>query len=125
MFTKAEVGKMSMEQQEVLAQIELSKLRQRQQLIEVVRGRDWRSRCVPIFIWIPCVILFVLELCNVFDSKEMTYVIYVSFALVFFSSLISVLNARNNQRLNALLELLDFDHKNQENGDISKDEKIG
>jgi hypothetical protein len=124
MFTKAEVAKMSTEQQEVLAQIELSKLRQRQQLIEVVRGSDWRSRCVPIFIWTPCVILFVLELCNVFDSKEMTYVIYVSFGLVFFSSLICVLNTRNNQRLNALLELLDFDHKNPDDSNNSKDEKI-
>jgi hypothetical protein len=50
MFTKAEVAKMSDEQQEAWAKIELSKLRQRQQLIEVVRGRDWRSRCIPIFI---------------------------------------------------------------------------
>ena len=125
MFTKAEVANMPVEQQEILAQIELSKIRQRQQLIELVRGRDWRSRCIPIFIWIPCLILFVMESCNVFDSKEMTYVIYVSFGLVFFSSLICALNARNNQRLNALLELLDFDRQNQDDSKNSKDEKVG
>lgn len=125
MFTKAQITKLPVEQQELLAQLELSKVRQRQQLIEVVRGRDWRSRCVPIFIWIPCLILFVMESCNVFDSKEMTYVIYVSFGLVFFSSLICALNARNNKRIDALLELLDFDHKNQDDSNISKDEKIG
>jgi hypothetical protein len=125
MWTKAEVAKLTVEQQEVLARFELSKLRQREQLIEVVRGRDWRSRCVPIFIWIPCLILFVMESCNIFDSKEMTYVIYVSFGLVFFSTLLCTINARNNQRLNALLELLDLDHKNQSDNLNSKDEKIG
>jgi hypothetical protein len=125
MFTKAEVAKMSAEQQEVLAKIELSKLRQRQQLIEVVRGRDWRSRCVPIFIWTPFLIFLAMELCNVFDSKQMTYVIYISFGLAFFSSLICALNARNNQRLNALLELLDFDRQKQDGGNVSKDEKAG
>ena len=123
MFTKAEVAKMSPEQQEILAQIELSKFRQRQQLIEVVRGRDWLSRCVPIFIWTPFLILLAMELCNVFNSKQMTYVIYASFGLTLFSSLICGLNARINQRLNALLKLLDFDHKNQDDSANSKNEK--
>jgi hypothetical protein len=44
MFTKAEVAKMSVEQQEILAQIELSKTRRRQKLLELARGLDWRSR---------------------------------------------------------------------------------
>jgi hypothetical protein len=125
MWTKAEVAKLTVEQQEVLARFELSRLRQRQQLIEVVRGRDWRSRCVPIFIWIPFLILQVMEFCKIFDSKQMTYVIYASFGLAFFSLLICVVNARINQRLDALLELLDFDHKNQADSNNSKDEKIG
>jgi len=55
----------------------------------------------------------------------MTYVIYISFGLAFFSSLICALNARNNQRLNALLELLDFDRQKQDGGNVSKDEKAG
>jgi hypothetical protein len=64
-----------------------------------------------------------MELCNVFNSKEMTYVIYISNGLIFFSSLIWALNARINQRLDALLELLDFDQKNHNDCHNSKPEK--
>jgi hypothetical protein len=32
---------------------------------------------------------------------------------------------RTDRRLDALLELLDVDHRNQEDGNISKDEKAG
>jgi hypothetical protein len=125
MWTKAEIAKLTVEQREVLARFELSKLRQRQQLVKIVRGRDWRSRCVPIVIWAPCLIILILQVCNFFDSKEMPYVIYALNGSILFSSLICVLNARMNQRMDALLELLDLDHKNQDGSNSSKEEKIG
>jgi hypothetical protein len=125
MWTKAEVAKLAVEQQEVLAQFELSKLRQRQQLVKVVRGRDWRSRCIPIIIWIPCLIILILQVCNFFNSKEMPYVIYALNGSILFCTLICVLNARMNQRMDALLELLDFDHKNHGDSHNSKDDKVG
>ena len=125
MWTKVEIAKLTVEQREVLARFELSKLRQRQQLVKIVRGRDWRSRCVPIFIWTPCIILLILVGCNYFDSKKILYVEYTLCGLTLFSSLICILNARMNQRMDALLELLDFDHKNQDGGNSSKEEKVG
>jgi hypothetical protein len=125
MFTKAQIAKLPAEDQEVLAQLELSKARRRQKLLEQAHGLDWRSRCVPIVIWTPCLILLVLEFCNVFDSKEMPYVYYAISGLIIFSSLICALNARINRRLDVLLELLDCDHKNQDASNHSKDEKAG
>src|SRR5476649_2387615 len=125
MWTKAEIAKLTVEQQEVLARFELSKLRQRQQFIEVVRGRYWRSRCVPIVIWTPCLIILILDLCNVFNAKERPYVSYAYDGSMIFCSLICGLYARINQRLDALVKLLDFDHQNQNDSKNSKDEKIG
>ena len=125
MWTKAEMAKLTDEQQELVARFELSKLRQRQQLIEVARGRDWRSRCFPIFIWIPCLVILVLEFCNFFDPKKILYVNYTLDGLILFSSLIYGLNARMNQRMDALLKLLDLDHKDQADSNNSKAEKIG
>jgi hypothetical protein len=125
MWTKTEVAKLTVEQQEVLARFELSKLRQRQQLIEVVRGRDWRSRCIPIIIWIPCLVILVLEFCNFFVPKKILYVNYALNGFILFCSLICVLNARINQRLDALVKLLDLDHKDQTDSNNSKAEKIG
>jgi len=47
MFTKAQIAKLPVEQQEMLAQIELSKARRREQLLEKARGLD-RSRYLPL-----------------------------------------------------------------------------
>ena len=55
----------------------------------------------------------------------MPYVIYALNGSILFCSLICGLNARMNQRMDALLELLDFDHKNQDDSHNSKDEKVG
>jgi hypothetical protein len=125
MFTKAEVAKMPAEQQEELAKIVLSKFRQREQLVKVVRGRDWRSRCFPIIAYIPCLIILILMWCRFFNSKEMSYVICALNGSILFASLIYGLHAHNNRRLDALLELLDFDNENQSDSNHSKDEKIG
>lgn len=126
MWTKAQMAKLSVEQQELVARFELSKLRQRQQLLEVVRGRNWFSRCVPILlIWTPWVVLQILELCKFFDSKQMTFVIYASNGLALFSGIIWMLYSLIDHRLNALVKLLDLDHKDPTDSNNSKDEKVG
>jgi len=120
------MAKLSVEQQELVARFELSKLRQRQQLLEVVRGRNWFSRCVPILlIWTPWVVLQILELCKFFDSKQMTFVIYASNGLALFSGIIWMLYSLIDHRLNALVKLLDLDHKDPTDSNNSKDEKVG
>jgi hypothetical protein len=125
MFTKAEIEKMPVEQQEAFAKIVLSKARHREQLIELVRGRDWRSRYLPtVFIWMPCVALLAMVTAGIFNSHQLTYVMYVFYGLVFLGMLIQSLNTRSNRRMDALLELLDLDHKNQDASSNSKDEKI-
>ena len=126
MWTKAQMAKLSVEQQELVARFELSKLRQRQQLLEVVRGRNWFSRCVPILlIWTPWLVLQILELCKFFDSKQMTFVIYASNGLALFSGIIWMLYSLIDHRLNALVKLLDLDHKDPTDSNNSKDEKVG
>src|SRR6266481_1828311 len=97
MFTKAQIAKLSVEDQEFLARIELSKTRQRQKLLELARGLDWRSRYWP------------LDFLRVQEKPSL---------LIFFAG-VMVMNGlafhigRVNRRLDALVELLDFDHKNQ------------
>jgi hypothetical protein len=121
MFTKAEVAKMSPEQQEILAQIELGKTRRRQKLLELARGLDWRSRYFPLNIFAVFIILlaFYYFLPSRLQNSE---VIYLLAGMACAGVLISYIT-RLNRRVDALLELLDFDHKNQNGSDISKDEK--
>ncbi len=107
MITKAQIAKLPVEQQEVLAQIELSKTRCRQKLLEQARGLDWRSRYWP--------------LC--FFAAFMGFIAFYYFDFLHIQEKPHI--TRTNRRLDALLELLDFDRQNQKDSDISKDEKVG
>jgi len=123
MFTKAEVSKMSVEQQEILAQIELSKTRRRQKLLELARGLDWRSRYFPLNILAVFIILlaFYYFLPSRLQNSEVIYLpagMMCGGVLVFYIT-------RLNRRVDALLELLDFDRQNQDDGNKSKAEKAG
>ena len=124
MLTKAEMAKLTDEQQELVARLELSKLRQRQQLIEVIRDRNWYTRSVPIVLLsAPWLVLMVMAFFKVLDSNQMTYVIYASVAWSFCGCIILEFHARINQRLDAMLELLDLDRKDQADSQKSKDKK--
>ena len=124
MFTKAEVAKMSVEQQEILAQIELSKARRRQKLLDLARGRDWRSRYFPLYIFAVFLIFITLYYFDCFYVQEKPFILYLPLGMGFVFSLISYMT-RTDRRLDALIELLDFDHKNQDDGNNSKDKKAG
>jgi len=124
MFTKAEVAKMSVEQQEILAQIELSKARRRQNLLDLARGRDWQSRYFPLYIFAIFLIFITLYCFDCFHVQEKPLILYLPLGMGFVFSLIFYMT-RTDRRLDALLELLDVDHRNQEDGNISKDEKAG
>jgi HAMP domain-containing protein len=51
--------------------------------------------------------------------------LYVLAGLMFVDCVVYMHTARINRRLDALLELLDFDHKSQPGNDSSKNEKSG
>jgi hypothetical protein len=124
MFTKAEVAKMPVEQQEILAQIELSKTRRRQKLLDQARGLDWRVRYWPLFFFGIFMAFVAFYYFNFFHVQERPAILCVFAGMMFVNGLIFHIS-RTNRRLDALLELLDFDRQNQSDSDISKDEKIG
>jgi hypothetical protein len=124
MFTKAEIAKLPVEQQEVLAQIELSKIKQRQQLLEQIRGYP------PTWRYIFAAILFLgILVCYLFlDLKthfHLAYALYTLIGLSFVNTVVLMHTTRINQRLDALVKLFEMDHKFQERSDISKDETTG
>jgi hypothetical protein len=125
MFTKAEVAKLPVEQQEILAQLELSKARQRQQLLKEAHGLDWRSRCFPIYILTLCLILIAFYYLAPVREEVKMYALYVLAGLMFVNCVIYMHTARIDRRLDALLKLLEMEYKLQNSGDISKDEKAG
>ena len=55
----------------------------------------------------------------------MTFVIYASNGLALFSGIIWMLYSLIDHRLNALVKLLDLDHKDPTDSNNSKDEKVG
>jgi Flp pilus assembly protein TadB len=125
MFTKAEAAKLPVEQQEILAQLELSNLRQRQQLLKEAHGLDWRSRYFPIYTFVIFLILIAFSCFAPVSEEVRMYALYVLAGLMFVSCVVYAHTTRINRRLDALLKLLEMEHKFQNSGDISKDKKIG
>jgi archaellum biogenesis protein FlaJ (TadC family) len=126
MWTKAEVAKLTVEQQEVLARFELSKARQRDQLLKEARGRDERGDRRYLLATALAVIFFITFL-MVFKSASngvRMYFLYALCGLQIINVVIQMHTARINRRLDALLKLLDLDYKDQADRN-SKDEKIG
>jgi hypothetical protein len=122
MFTKAEVAKLPVEQQEILAQIELSKARHRQKLLELARGLDWRSRCWPLYFFAIFMAFGAFYYFNFFHVQDKPAILYL-FAGISFVNGLFIQISRLDRRVTALLELLDFDRQNQDDSNNSKDEK--
>jgi hypothetical protein len=123
MFTKAEVAKLPVEQQEILAQIKLSKTRRRQKLLEQARGLDWRSRFWPLYFFVVFMAFGAFYYFNFFRVQEKPAILYLFAGIGFVNGLIFQIS-RLDRRVTALLELLDFDRQNRDDNN-SKDEKIG
>jgi hypothetical protein len=124
MWTKAEMAKLTVEQQEVLARFELSMARQRQKLLEEARGLDWRSRYWPLFPFAMFMIFVVFYYFDCLHFQEKPGVLYLVAGMMAVSGLIFYITGIN-RRLNALLELLDLDRKIRDDRNNSKDEKAG
>src|SRR5476649_2054720 len=108
MFTKAQIAKLSAEDQELLANLELSKTRQRQKLLEQARGRsDWRSDLMSICSCVLAGCLFFYSLYSLYcgDNEGKRYSLRVVegifYGFAFVCLLISISSARIGRRLNA------------------------
>ena len=119
MWTKAEIAKLTVEQQEVLARFELSIARQRQKLLEQARGLDWRSRYWPIYSFAAFMILIAFYYFDFLHFQEKPSLVIFFASLMFVNGLIFHI-ARTNRRLDALLELQDFDRQHQDGNDSEK-----
>ena len=112
MLTKTQIAKLPVEDQELLANLELSKTRRRQILLEQARGLDWRSRYFPLYVAAALMILVALYYFDPPYFQKNPVTVYF-LAAMFVIAVDRFHIQRLNRRLDALLELLDFDHKNQ------------
>jgi hypothetical protein len=122
MLTKAETGKLSVEQQEILAQMEFRKTQQRLKLLEQARGLDWRSRYFPIYIFAVFLVFLTLYYFDVFHAQAQPAILYLPIGMILVFSLVFHIT-RVNRRLDALLELMDFDREHPKQPSHSNDEK--
>ena len=105
------MDKLTVEQQDVVARFELSMARQREQLLKEVRGGgSWRSAIEGISIAVLGYGFFVLFFHATLKGEM--YVWYAFFGLLVVNALICIHTARVHHRIDALLKLLDLDHKN-------------
>lgn len=115
MLNKDLVGKLSPEQQEIFAQMEFRKTKRRLKLEELARGKDWRSRWFPFFIFggmLACFALSYFGRNQIHDQPAIMLLplgILLIFILVFHIT-------RTNRRLDALLELMALDREEAANG---------
>ena len=124
MLTKAEVGKLSVEQQETLAQLELRQARRRQKLLEQARGLDWRSRYFPFYLS-GIFLVFISAYCfNFFRCREQPAVFYFPASMIVVFTLVFHIT-RTNRRLDALLELLNLERNVRSNCQVEPDKKTG
>src|SRR5471032_3011900 len=112
MLTKAQIVKLPVEQQELLAQIELSKTRRRQKLLELARGLDWRSRYWALYFFAVFLAFGAFYYFNFFRVQEKPAILYLFAGMAFVNGLFIQIS-RLDRRVTALLELLDFDRQNQ------------
>jgi amino acid transporter len=124
MFSKAQIAKLSVENQELLAEMELSKTRRREKLLERARGLDWRSRYWPLSVFAIFIILVAFYHFGPANEKVKMDLLYFFAGMTLVNVLIFHI-VRSNRRLDALLELLEMDHKLQDDVGFSKDETVG
>ena len=123
MLTTAEIIKLPVEQQEMMAKMELSRTQRRQKLLAQARGLD-RARFFPVLMFVSFLMLLAFYYFVSVSRADETTKIY-SLCIVTgisFVNLMIGLHARLNRRLDALLELLDEDNKLQSDGHQSKAE---
>ena len=124
MLTKVEVGKLSVEQQETLAQLELRQAQRRQKLLEQARGLDWRSRYFPFYLS-GIFLVFISAYClNFFQYQEQPAVFYFPASMIVVFTLVFHIT-RTNRRLDALLELLNLERDERSNCLVEPDKKTG
>jgi len=124
MLTKDIIGKLSLEQREVLAKAEFFKSQRRQKLFEQARGRDWRSRYFPLYIFCVCLVFIGMFCFNLFDCQKSPVICYLLIGIVL-ASVVRFEIARTNRRVDALLELLDLDRMEREDQKMQTDPKVG
>ena len=112
MLTKAEMEKLPVEQQEILAQLELHKAQRRQKLLEQARGPDWRSRYFPFYIFGIFLVFITLYYFNVAHCQEKPATFILPVVMLFVFTLVFHIT-RTSRRLDAVLELLDLDRAEQ------------
>jgi len=126
MWTKTEVAKLTIEQRETLARFELSKARQRDQLLKEVRGRgEWGNRRILLAaaLVVTSFIIF-LVLFRYASNGVRVYFLYALCGFQTINVVIQMHTARINRRLDALLELMEYDRQNQDDSRNSKTEKL-
>lgn len=124
MWTKAEMAKLTVEQQDVVARLELSVARQREQLLKEARGHgSWLTALESLPYVVGGIGFFTLPF--LVSQKGAISIICICSGSMFVYALINHHTARVHQRLDALLKLLDFDRKIQNDSNNSKAEKVG
>ena len=121
MLTKDLVGKLSPEQQEILAQMEFRKVQRRLKLLELARGKDWRSRYFPIYIFVVFLSLITIYSFNFFHVQGKPAVVFLPLGMMFVFAVFAYL-ARINRRMDTLMDLLDFDREHPESRNRSSNE---
>ena len=124
MWTKAEMDKLTVEQQDVVARFELSIARQREQLLKEARGDSNRRNVLEGISFAVLGYGFFVLFFHASQKGEM-YVWYACSGLLLVNALLYIHTARVHRRLDALLKLLDFDRKSKDDSDNSKTEKAG
>jgi hypothetical protein len=122
MLTKDLVRKLSPEQQEILAGMEVRKTERRQKLLEQARGLDWRSRYYPVYLFGVFLVFVTLYYFNCFQIQTRPAIVYLPLGVGVVFSLVFYIN-RANRRLDALLELLESDLKQPEKTSPRMEEK--
>jgi hypothetical protein len=114
MLKKEEIQKLTEEQQETLAEVELRLAQKRQRISEL-------SRSYPGFFLVPTILGIIIFFSLIFSSQHrepLTFCAFALFALVQFHA------SSLNRRLNALIELLDADTKSQPGPKAASDDKV-
>ena len=125
MFTKAEIEKLSIEQREVLAKFEFSDAQRRLKLLKQARGchggwlRNFLFNNVIVWTFWLAVVGGGFLVAHLDPTKRLP-AICILCGLALANLLIGIHTARLNGRLDALLELLDFDRHHQKDNDGSK-----
>jgi hypothetical protein len=122
MLSKEIVEKLPVEQQEVLAQLEVCKGQHRQKLLDEARGRDWRSRWFPLYIFGIFLLFLALYYFGFLDLQKKPAILFMPLGMVVIFTFVGFI-AQTDRRLNALAELLELDREKQEKSKAPSESK--